>query len=187
MTPELHDRLTPDEARTWQLCQIDLTAELRSTLLTIAELRADYDAVQARYSAAWRALCAIGERLDSAGHPTLLPERALHVGDAVEGLMQETAELRATLDNERGFGLGPSAGWTFGPRPGVASLNTGDDDYHGWIKGPATVWHGPAVTGEHVWTGRSCWYWAIGATVGIAAPSARAAMRAADEALDAHR
>jgi hypothetical protein len=53
------------------------------------EARADYATLQARYTAAWEALCDIGEQIHAAGHPQLLPERALRVGEGVAKMIGE--------------------------------------------------------------------------------------------------
>lgn len=73
----------------------DARTSLPAALTTIATLRADYAEAQARYGRAWEALCTIGDAVDKAGHYTLIPERALHVGDAVNALIAEADQLRA--------------------------------------------------------------------------------------------
>lgn len=73
----------------------EASVALPLALTTIATLRADLAEVQARYGRAWEALCTIGDAVDKAGHYTLIPERALHAGNAVNALIDEADELRA--------------------------------------------------------------------------------------------
>ena len=82
----------------------DLASEvgrLRGALATVTrerdEARADMADVQARYARAWEALCHIGEAIETAGYPQLLPERALRVGEGVAKIIGERDELRAHL------------------------------------------------------------------------------------------
>lgn len=64
------------------------------------EARADMADVQARYARAWEALCHIGEAIEVAGHPQLLPERALRVGEGVAKIIGERDEARKALATE---------------------------------------------------------------------------------------
>lgn len=45
----------------------------------------------------WDALCSIGEALDRAGYPVLIPERALKVGEQVDALINDVAQLRTAV------------------------------------------------------------------------------------------
>ena len=85
----------------------DLASEvgrLRDALATVTrerdEARADMADVQARYARAWEALCSIGEAIEVAGHPQLLPERALRVGEGVAKIIGERDEARKALATE---------------------------------------------------------------------------------------
>ena len=75
----------------------DLLAEVDRLTTERDEARADHAATQARYARAWEALCGIGEALEAAGYPQLLPERALRVGEGVAKLVAERDALRAQL------------------------------------------------------------------------------------------
>lgn len=107
MTPELLNLLTPEERATYDdaagfgfgasdaLRRIQsMRTALPAALTTIATLRADYRTLQERFGRAWEALCTIGDAVDKAGHYTLIPERAMHVGDAVNALIAEADQLR---------------------------------------------------------------------------------------------
>jgi hypothetical protein len=83
------------------------------------------------------------------------------------------AEAEATIANERGEGTPPGEGWEWGDSPAI-----GDGEAL-WHKGDARVWRG--YPDPHA--ARIEWFWAIGITVGEAAPTAREGMKAADEAL----
>ena len=96
MTPAQLAALTPEEREAWEECEAR-PGHLTRALETIATLRADLATEQARHTRAWKALCVIGEALDKAGCPTLIPERALRVGEAVEALIAERDGLRAEL------------------------------------------------------------------------------------------
>jgi len=107
VTPEQIALLTPEERRSLEVfAGAHPDSTVVSALTTIANLRADYATVQARHTRAWEALCAIGDAVDKAGHYTLIPERALQVGVAVDALIAERDELRARLATGIGLPLG---------------------------------------------------------------------------------
>lgn len=93
---------------------------------------------------------------------------AIEAEGVIESLGATIAELRAELANERGEGSGPSEGWAFGVPPGPLCPD------FGWWKGDMCVWHGPKEDDSG-----HCWYFARGIAAGVAAPSARQAMRTA--------
>ena len=82
----------------WVIAEAErLRAENTRLQTALAEARTDYATAQARYTAAWEALCDIGEQLHAAGHPQLLPERALRVGEGVGKVTGERDEARTRI------------------------------------------------------------------------------------------
>lgn len=138
-----------------------LRAEVDRLRAELAEARADMADVRAHHTRAWEVLCIIGETLDAAGYPQLLPERALRVGDGVAAALRDLAEARATLENERGEGEPPVPGWSYADGC--------------WSDGQWRVW----PSAEH-----SVVEWNADRGIGeiMVRPTARAAMRAASEA-----
>ena len=181
---------------------LNARTSLPAALTTIANLRADYAEAQARYGRAWEALCTIGDAVDKAGHYTLIPERALQVGVAVDALIAERdelrdhlrkqqdafvvglevaqrtadaeiAELKATIANEAGQGPPPSEGWEWDEVDGGWMLRTAGSPL-------ALVERWTSSTHERP-------YWTVATDKDYSRetpyPNARAAMKAADLAI----
>lgn len=77
-------------------------------LAEVERLKAAHGFQEDRHAKCWDALCSIGEALDRAGYPVLIPERALKVGEQVDALINDVAQLRAAVRLEWGEITRPS-------------------------------------------------------------------------------
>lgn len=66
----------------------------------VEQLRATCEIQTDRHAKCWDALCGIGEALDRAGYPVLIPERAMKAGEQVDTLIGDMARLRAAAHLE---------------------------------------------------------------------------------------
>lgn len=60
----------------------------------LERLQAAHDFQLDRHTKCWEALCSIGEALNRAGYPILIPERAMKVGEQVDAMISDVRRLR---------------------------------------------------------------------------------------------
>ena len=95
-----------------------------------------------------------------------MPRLVALLYECLRAVVAERDELRATCDNERGEGVPPSEGWAWRL---TAHAQEEEGDEHGWYNGDKL-----AVPATHGWV------WQVVGGEADLAPTARAAMIAAD-------
>lgn len=130
------------EAYQSERVELKHVAELLNEL---TRLQGAHDLQADRHAKCWDALCSIGETLDRAGYPVLIPERALKVGEQVDALINDVAQLRAAVRLEWGgitrpsgpkgpFAVSELTFYAWGAHKKILKIiyRTSDNSVYGW-------------------------------------------------------